>query len=112
HREVPAQGARRRPAVERRDQLAVGEVAGGAEHHHRARRRLARRARQRRRRDRLDPGRHYFSLTLWPPNSALSAAITRSRNESAWRERKRENSDSASTGAGTPRSTASSTVQR
>src|SRR5439155_4986607 len=101
-----------REVVERRNQLAPREISTRAEDHHRARRGDLLVGGRHRRRDRRDARAHAFSFTACPPNSARSAASIRSLNESSWRERKRRNSESASTGAGTPRSIASSTVQR
>src|SRR6185436_8338106 len=100
-----------REVVERGNQLPPREVPARAEDHHGARRHPQDALRQ------LgllhaDAGRHQRSLTAWPPNSARSAAIIRSRNESSWRERKRLSSDSVSSSAGTLRSIASCTVQR
>ena len=123
--------------VERRDQLAVGEVAGDAEHDQAAGVRVALAAERRGRPGGLGragdvdadlvavvwlvvrqvPGdvvvhRHSFSLTAWPPNSLRRAASTFPLNVSVWRERKRVKSAAEIAGIGTLWAIACSTVQR
>ena len=123
--------------VERRDELAVREVAGDPEHDEAAGVRVTLAAERRGRSGRPGPAgdadtalvavvglvvaqvpggilvhRHSFSLTAWPPNSLRSAASTLPLNVSSWRERKRMKSAEVIAGMGTEWAIACSTVQR
>ena len=102
-----------REIIQRGNQLALGEIAGGAEDHQHAGVRFFAMAESIGRVQlRIARHRRYPFLTAWPPNSLRSAATTLAEKESSWRDAKRANSESMSTGAGTLLSIASSTVQR
>ena len=101
--------------VERRHQLAHGQVAGGAEDDDRARlgapperQALGERVRG------ADGGEaaHSADLTAWPPNWLRSAALTFAANDSSCREAKRAKRAAVITGTGTSSAIASAIVQR
>src|SRR5581483_7320940 len=95
-----------REVVERREELLVGQIAGGAEQH-----------------QGIGPGPGArgqllgalsvaHECTAWPPNCWRSAAITFMAGDSSCREAKRAKRAAEIAGAGTARRTASCTVQR
>src|SRR5256886_7109344 len=110
------QGALLGEVVQRGQQLAAAEVAGGAEDDHDRRVGDAIVVETLREwvRGFFDP--HFSAAasltTAWPPNCALIIASIRSPNVFSIRLRNRANSDSAITGVGTDSSIAASTVQR
>ena len=124
HGEVPGQEAAELERVERGNQLAMSEIAGGAEDDEGAGIGLDPASRLRRERhldSGFDLGAHtatgtrYFSfagLTAWPPNWLRSAALTLAANDSSWREAKRAKSEPAMIGAGTLSSIAARSDQR
>src|SRR4029453_971164 len=105
-----------RERVERREELAPGEVPGGAEDDQRARLRRALQPQpfEQRVLDRWLRGLGHCSglFSRWPPKALRIAERTRLPQSASPREAKRSNSDAARTGAGTPVSTADCTVQR
>ncbi len=106
-----------REVVERRNELAVGEVAARAEDDHRTGlgRRLDAEPRAERVRHLVVFGRvgqAQLFFTAWPPNSLRSAACTLALKLSSWREAMRICRASVITGAGTFWSMAACTVQR
>src|SRR4051812_33826181 len=111
HGEVFGQEAFLRELIDRRHQLAPGQVTHRAHDDHRAWVRAhALRDRDRDARPDGDASRHFF--TACPPNSLRSAAMTLPEYVSSCRDRNRISSESVMTGAGTSRSIASCTVQR
>src|SRR5262249_27311640 len=99
--------------VERRHQLSLGQVAGGAEDDENAR--LGAPSERKPLDERvalLDRGRHSAAFTACPPNWLRSAAVTFAANESSWREAKRAKSAALMTGTGTSSAMASAIVQR
>ena len=94
--------------VERREQLALGEVAGGAEQHEGVGRAAGARA--------VVSCASVIGWTpfrsTWPPNPARIADSTLSATSARPRELKRWNSAADSTGTGTPSSMAALIVQR
>ncbi len=105
----PAEGER----VERRHQLALGQVARGAEDHERARRRPPpQRQPFEQRIELFDRGAHSADFTACPPNWLRSAALTLAANDSSCREANRANRAAEITGTGTSSAIASAIVQR
>src|SRR6266550_938816 len=110
------QGALLGEVVQRGQQLAAAEVAGGAEDDHDRRVGDAIVVETLREwiRGFFDP--HFSAAasltTAWPPNCARIIASIRSPNVFSKRLRNRANSDSAISGVGTDSSMAASTVQR
>src|SRR5207245_2364352 len=106
-----------RQVVQRGDQLAMRQIAAGAEHHQGAglRDRVGAQAHPQRIGQLVVLGRirhRQAFFTSWPPNSLRSAAWTLALNDSRWREAIRSSSESVITGAGTFWSMAACTVQR
>ena len=112
--ELRRQQVAERERVERREELALRQVAGGAEDRQRARLRRAPSAQPLLERvRRLDFLRDAHSLfTAWPPNWLRSAALIFAANDSSSRDAKRAKSAALITGAGTLSLIASKTVQR
>src|SRR5206468_3524234 len=102
--------------VERRHELLVREVAGGAEDDERAGIRRLPQGEALRERVLLLRGRgggHSSGLfSRWPPKPLRMAERTRSPKSASPREANLLNSEAASTGVGTPSSTAACTVHR
>src|SRR4051812_13800673 len=104
--------------VQRRHQLLVGQVAGRAEDHEGARIRGA--PQRQALLERVDllllrlrrRGHCSGLLSRWPPKPFRIAERTRLPQSASPRDAKRSKSDDTSTGAGTPSSTAASTVHR
>src|ERR1700730_14860393 len=115
--EARGHGSFRGERIQRRDELALGQVAAGSEDDDAEGNRCARLPAplvQRALRDQCDAAAPAAAsaFTGCPPNSLRSAAITLLPNPSGRRDWYRDISDNASTGAGTESCIASSRVQR
>ncbi len=107
------QQAPERERVQRGHQLALGQVARGAEDDERARLRPApQRQPLEQRVPLLDERAHSAAFTAWPPNWLRSAALTLAANDSSWREANRAKSAAVITGTGTSSAIASAIVHR
>ena len=111
-REALGQQAPARERVERREDLALGEVARGAEDDHRARLGGPPGAEAGEQRVLGELGLDHRVFTACPPNSARRAALTLAANDSSCRDAKRMKSAIVMAGAGTSSLIAASTVQR
>ena len=115
-RELLRQQPPERERVERRHQLALRQVAGGAEDDEHARLGRAAAAGGPRAAGCPAPSASrrpsFAAFTAWPPNWLRSAAFTFAANDSSCRDAKRAKSAAVITGTGTSSAIASAIVQR
>src|SRR6185437_14833420 len=109
-RELLRQQSPKRERVQRGHQLALRQVARGAEDHEHARLRPPPHLEALE--ERVALGGDHSDRTAWPPNWLRRAAFTFAANDSSWREAKRANNAAVITGTGTSSAIASAIVQR